>query len=71
MAQIPTQTKKDLFTHIAILVSLFLVLFFGFFFVYLPWSTHHGETIKVPNLKGLTAEKMEDLIAAIDLTYEV
>ena len=71
MAQIPTQTKKDLFTHIAILASLFLVLFFGFFFVYLPWSTHHGETIKVPNLKGLSADKMEELIDASDLTYEV
>ena len=28
MAIIPTQTKKDLYTHIAIIISLFLVLFF-------------------------------------------
>ena len=71
MMKIPTQTKKDLYTHIAILISLFLVLFFGFFFVYLPWSTHHGETIKVPNLKGMTMEKMEELVDANDLTYEI
>ena len=71
MAQIPTQSKKDLITHIAILISLFLVLFFGFFFVYLPWSTHHGESIQVPNLKGMTVEKMEEAIDANDLSYEV
>ena len=71
MAIIPTQTKKDLYTHIAILLALFLVLFFGFFFVYLPWSTHHGESIKVPNLKGMSVEKMEEIIGANDLEYEV
>ena len=71
MAIIPTQTKKDLYTHIAIIISLFLVLFFGFFFVYLPWSTHHGETIKVPNLKGMSVEKMEELISQNDLEYEI
>ena len=70
MAIIPTQTKKDLYTHIAIIISLFLVLFFGFFFVYLPWSTHHGETIKVPNLKGMSVEKMEELISQNELEYE-
>jgi hypothetical protein len=51
MAIISTKSKKDFYLHVAILVTLFLVMFFGFFFVYLPWSTHHGETIKVPNLK--------------------
>lgn len=71
MAIIPTKTKKDLYTHIGIIVSLTLVLFFGFFFVYLPWSTHHGETIKVPNLKGMSMEKMEELVDANDLTYEI
>ena len=71
MAIIPTQTKKDLYTHIAIIISLFLVLFFGFFFVYLPWSTHHGETIKVPNLKGMSVEKMEELISQNELEYEI
>ncbi len=71
MAKISTETKKDLYTHIGIVIALALVLFFGFFFVYLPWSTHHGETIKVPNLKGLNMEQMEDLLDDNNLTYEI
>ena len=47
MAIISTKSKKDFYLHVAILVTLFLVLFFGFFFVYLPWSTHHGEAGQV------------------------
>jgi beta-lactam-binding protein with PASTA domain len=71
MAIISTKSKKDLYLHVAILVTLFLVLFFGFFFVYLPWSTHHGETIKVPNLKGMPMEKMEESVDANNLEYEI
>ena len=71
MSQISTNSKKDLYTHIGILISLALVFFFGFFFLYLPWSTHHGESIKVPNLKGMNMTQMEDLLDENNLTYEI
>lgn len=71
MAQIPTQTRKDFFIHLGILAALAAVLFFGFFFVYLPWSTHHGESIKVPNIKGMTMDQMEEALDAQDLDYEI
>ena len=71
MAIISTKSKKDFYLHVAILVTLFLVLFFAFFFVYLPWSTHHGETIKVPNLKGMSMEKMEESVDANNLEFEI
>lgn len=69
--KISTNSKKDVYTHIAIIILSLLVLFFGFFFLYLPWSTNHGEAITVPNLKGLSMEEAEDLLDDRNLEFEV
>ena len=71
MSQISTNTKKDLYMHIAIIVAMAFVFFFGFFFVYLPWSTHHGETIKVPNLKGMPGMDAVALLGNLGLKVKV
>jgi beta-lactam-binding protein with PASTA domain len=71
MIKIPTDSKKDVFVHASLIVCLVLVLFFGFFFVYLPWSTNHGETISVPNLKGLSMEEAKDILSDRNLEFEV
>jgi beta-lactam-binding protein with PASTA domain len=71
MPQYSTNTKTDVLIHLAIIVSIILVLFFGFFFVYLPWSTNHGDAVKVPNLKGLSMDAVEDLLDEADLDYEI
>ncbi|CAH0995738.1 hypothetical protein EMA8858_01863 [Emticicia aquatica] len=71
MAKFSTNSKTDIITHIGIIIALFLVFFFGFFFIYLPWSTNHGQSITVPDLKGLTMEEMEKSLDDRDLDYEV
>ena len=71
MAKISTQSRTDLFIHIGIIVSLLLVLFLGFFFVYLPFTTNHGEAITVPDLKKKSVEDLEDFLGDRDLRYEV
>jgi eukaryotic-like serine/threonine-protein kinase len=71
MAKISTQSKTDLFIHIGIIVSLLLVLFLGFFFVYLPFTTNHGEAITVPDLKKKSVEDLDDFLGDRDLRYEV
>ncbi|MCP9754175.1 PASTA domain-containing protein [Lacihabitans sp. CCS-44] len=71
MPKYSTNTKTDVLIHLAIIVSIVLVLFFGFFFVYLPWSTNHGDAVKVPNLKGLSMDAAEDLLDDADLDYEI
>jgi eukaryotic-like serine/threonine-protein kinase len=71
MAKISTDTKQDLLIHIGIIICTFLVLFLGFFFVYLPWSTNHGQSIQVPKIQGLSISKAEDLLDDNDLRIEV
>ncbi len=71
MIKISTSTKSDVYIHGAIIVSLLAALFLGFFFVYLPWSTNFGESITVPNLKGLTVQEIEEVLDQRNLNYEV
>jgi len=71
MAKISTHSRTDLFIHIGIIVSLLLVLFLGFFFVYLPFTTNHGEAITVPDLKKKSVEDLDDFLGDRDLRYEV
>ena len=71
MAKFSTSSKSDVLVHIGIITALFLVIFFSFFFLYLPWSTNHGQVITVPDLRGMTVEEMEDALDSKDLNYEI
>ncbi|MFD2519762.1 PASTA domain-containing protein [Emticicia soli] len=71
MAKFSTSSRADIFTHIGIILAIFLILFFSFFFLYLPWSTNHGQSITVPELKGMSMEEMEKALDDRDLDYEV
>lgn len=71
MAKISTQSRSDFFIHIGIIISLILVFFLGFFFIYLPFTTNHGEAITVPDLKKKNLDGLEDFLDVRDLRYEV
>lgn len=71
MVTIKTNSKKDVLIHIGIILSLLVILFLGFFVVYLPASTHHGESITVPDLTGKSVVELEEFLAAKDLRYEL
>ncbi len=71
MPKFSTNSKTDVLIHFGILAATSLILFFAFFFVYLPWATNHGQSISVPNLKGLSLEDAEDLLDKNDLDYEI
>ena len=71
MAKISTQTSKDLFIHIGIIGCLFIAFFLAFFFVYLPWSTNHGQSITVPKLKDMKLADLEDYLDDRNLRMEV
>ena len=56
-------TYKDLIIHLLLMVAIGSGLILFFFFVYLPSSTNHGETITVPDLKGVTIEAVDGSLA--------
>jgi beta-lactam-binding protein with PASTA domain len=71
MITIQTNSRKDIFVHIGIIVCLLLMWFLGFFFIYLPSSTHHGESITVPDLNGRAFDDAVKFLEEHDLRYEV
>ena len=71
MAKISTRSATDLLTHIGIILALVVVLFLAFFFVYLPFTTNHGQTITVPDVTRLSFDEMQNTLGDRNLRYEV
>ena len=71
MAKISTRSFFDLLIHIGIITALLVALFLAFFFVYLPFTTNHGQTITVPDVTRLSLDEMQNLLDDRDLRYEV
>lgn len=62
---------KDYAMHLFTMIGIGIILVFLFFFVYLPITTHHGETITVPDVRGVVLEDLDEYLAQRDLRYEV
>ena len=63
MSFLRASTPFDVLKHLLLIGVVGAALVFGFFFVYLPMSTHHGETIVVPKITGM---QMADLTRYLD-----
>ena len=50
-------------------IGVLLILFF--FYVYLPTTTNHGESITVPDLEGVNVEDLDRFLLERDLRFEV
>ena len=65
------------FTILSFLKNIGLMVVIGggllvfFFYVYLPISTNHNETITVPDLEGVPFDRVDELLTNRDLRYEV
>ncbi|RTQ44900.1 PASTA domain-containing protein [Hymenobacter gummosus] len=71
MAFLKSDTWLDLVKHLLVIVGVSLLLLFLFFFVYLPITTNHGETIVVPKVTGMQLDALEDYLDERDLAYFV
>ena len=71
MLSFKTNSRKDLFIHLGIMFSIVSICFLIFFFIYLPSTTHHGESITVPDLTGMKMQDVETFIEKKDLRIEV
>lgn len=54
-------------------LALGIILFIGiiYFYIYLPNTTNHGESITVPDLYGMKYEELDTFLTEHELRYEV
>ncbi len=71
MTILKVNTWKDLLIHLGLISILAILLLLVFFYWYLPMSTNHGETITVPDVRGVAFEDLDDFLESRDLRFEV
>lgn len=71
MAFLRANSFLDVLKHIIIIGVLGMLLLLAFFFVYLPSTTNHGETISVPKVTGMSLHDLEDFLEERSLRYYV
>jgi len=71
MSFLKSDTPIDLVKHLLVMGVATAALVFGFFFVYLPLTTNHGETIVVPKITGMNQADLEDYLDERNLRYFV
>jgi beta-lactam-binding protein with PASTA domain len=60
---------RDVLLHFIIMLLSAILLVILFFYWYLPNTTHHGQTITVPNVVGMHLNDVEDFLDKRDLQY--
>jgi beta-lactam-binding protein with PASTA domain len=65
------ESFRDVILHLVIVVGLSAALLLGFFYVYLPNSTHHGESITVPNVVGMSITELDNFLSESGLEYVI
>ena len=62
--------SKPFLINIAIAIVVVLLVFWGIF-KFIDSYTHHGETISVPSLEGLTIDEVEKILNEKNLRYSI
>lgn len=60
-----------LLISLGITLSTIFIIAIVYFYIYLPAVTNHGESITVPELKGMNLEELETFLTQHDLRYTV
>lgn len=61
----------DVLKHVGLALGIGLLITLFFFYVYLPATTNHGESITVPDLVGMPLSELDEFVVDRDLRYEV
>jgi hypothetical protein len=64
-------TLGGVLINLAMAVGIIILLAVVYFYAYLPSITNHNESITVPNIEGMTIEKLEDFLGKRNLLWEV
>lgn len=66
-----SDTPLDVLKHLLAMAALVAIMVLGFFYVYLPMTTNHGETIVVPKITGMQQADLEDYLDERNLLFFV
>ena len=69
--KLTTDTLKGFLIRLFIVVAFLAGVVLFFFYIYLPASTNHQETITVPNLEGIHMDEIDKFLTNRNLRYEV
>jgi eukaryotic-like serine/threonine-protein kinase len=69
--KIRNNTLAGVLLHLLLAGTAFVLVAVFYFYVYLPSSTNHGETITVPNVEGMTIEEVQETLEKRQLRFEV
>lgn len=65
------ETPRDIFLHALIAVFSAFNLILLFFYVWLPYTTRHGQTITVPDLRGKKLDEIEEILSEKNLEFAI
>jgi beta-lactam-binding protein with PASTA domain len=65
------KTLGAMLINLSVVIGLTVILAVGYFYIYLPAITNHGESITVPNIQGMKIEEVKEFLGAHDLRYAV
>lgn len=65
------EKRIHILLHLSVILAICALFVFLFFYVYLPFTTNHGEAIKVPDIKGKTVAEVESILSEAGLRYEI
>lgn len=65
------KNPKELIIQVLALILAGVLLVLFFFYIYLPSTTNHGETITVPNLVGVHYDDLDEFLTDRNLRYTV
>ena len=71
MLKIKVNNWKDFVTHVSGMLLIVIFLTAIFFYWYLPSTTNHGETITVPDVRGVTLGDLDEFLKVRNLRFEV
>jgi beta-lactam-binding protein with PASTA domain len=64
-------TLAALLANFGIAIAILLLFGICYFYIYLPGSTNHGESITVPDLTGMRYEDLDDFLGQHELRFEL
>ena len=64
------ETIGDFLRQAGVAVGILFFIVIIYFYIYLPNSTNHGDSVVVPDLTGMPSEQLESFLAEKDLRFE-